>query len=73
MGDPFDPRTEQGPQVDGTQFEKVMSFIESGKREGAKLVAGGNRWGDRGYCYLPYHYMLNTDLAWDPWTVRRIT
>ena len=33
----------------------------------------GTGWGDRGYCYLPYHYMLNTDLAWDPWTVRRIT
>jgi aldehyde dehydrogenase (NAD+) len=53
VGDPFDPKTEQGPQVDDVQFDKVMSFIESGKEQGAKLVAGGNRWGDRGYFIEP--------------------
>ena len=53
VGDPFDPKTEQGPQVDDVQFEKVMSYIESGKKEGAKLVAGGNRAGDRGYFIEP--------------------
>jgi acyl-CoA reductase-like NAD-dependent aldehyde dehydrogenase len=53
VGDPFDPKTEQGPQVDDVQFEKVMSFIESGKAQGAKLVAGGHRWGDRGYFIEP--------------------
>jgi aldehyde dehydrogenase (NAD+) len=39
--------------VDDVQFDKVMSFIESGKEQGAKLVAGGNRWGDRGYFIEP--------------------
>src|ERR1035438_7046571 len=29
VGDPFDPNTEQGPQVDQTQFDKVMGYIES--------------------------------------------
>lgn len=53
LGDPFDPRTEQGPQVDDVQFDKVMSYIDSGKKEGAKLVAGGNRWGDKGYFIEP--------------------
>jgi aldehyde dehydrogenase (NAD+) len=53
VGDPFDPKTEQGPQVDDIQFEKVMSYIESGRKEGAKLVAGGNRAGDRGYFVEP--------------------
>lgn len=53
LGDPFDPRTEQGPQVDDVQFHKVMSYIESGKKQGAKLVAGGNRWGDKGYFIEP--------------------
>jgi aldehyde dehydrogenase (NAD+) len=53
VGDPFDPNTEQGPQVDDVQFEKVMSYIESGKREGAKLMAGGSRCGDRGYFIEP--------------------
>ena len=53
VGDPFDPKTEQGPQVDNDQFEKVMSYIASGKREGAKLLCGGERVGDRGYFIAP--------------------
>jgi aldehyde dehydrogenase (NAD+) len=53
VGDPFDPKTEQGPQVDDIQFEKVMSYIDSGRKEGATLVAGGNRAGDRGYFVEP--------------------
>src|SRR5271168_3794861 len=32
VGDPFDASTEQGPQIDGTQFDKVMSYIDEGKR-----------------------------------------
>ncbi|MGD1073333.1 MAG: aldehyde dehydrogenase family protein [Bryobacteraceae bacterium] len=53
VGDPFDARTEQGPQVDDVQFEKVLGYIESGRKEGARLVAGGDRAGDRGYFVQP--------------------
>ncbi len=53
VGDPFDPKTEQGPQVDQPQFDKIMSYIESGKREGARLVCGGERVGTRGYFVAP--------------------
>jgi aldehyde dehydrogenase (NAD+) len=53
VGNPFDPNTEQGPQVDEAQFDKVMGYIESGRQEGAKLVCGGNRVGDRGYFIQP--------------------
>ena len=53
MGDPFDPETEQGPQVDDVQFDKVMSYIEAGKKDGASLLAGGNRVGDRGFFIEP--------------------
>jgi aldehyde dehydrogenase (NAD+) len=53
VGDPFDRATEQGPQVDDVQFEKVMSYIEAGKREGAALLCGGKRVGDRGYFIEP--------------------
>ena len=49
----FDPKTEQGPQVDEDQFDKVMGYIESGKREGAKMLCGGDRVGDRGYFVAP--------------------
>jgi aldehyde dehydrogenase (NAD+) len=53
VGDPFDQATEQGPQVDDAQFDKVMSYIDSGKREGASLLCGGERVGDRGYFIQP--------------------
>jgi aldehyde dehydrogenase (NAD+) len=53
LGDPFDPATEQGPQVDKAQFDKIMSYVETGKQEGAKLVTGGKRFGDRGYYIEP--------------------
>jgi aldehyde dehydrogenase (NAD+) len=53
VGDPFDPKTEQGPQVDQSQFDKVMGYIESGRSEGATLACGGERVGDRGYFIQP--------------------
>jgi aldehyde dehydrogenase (NAD+) len=53
VGDPFDPNTEQGPQVDDIQFEKVMSYIDAGKKDGAKLLTGGNRVGNRGFFIEP--------------------
>jgi aldehyde dehydrogenase (NAD+) len=53
VGDPLDRETEQGPQVDDIQFDKVMSYVESGKREGAKLAHGGKRVGSRGYFIEP--------------------
>lgn len=53
VGDPFDPNTEQGPQVDEAQLEKIPSYIESGRSEGASLVCGGDRVGDRGYFVRP--------------------
>ncbi len=53
VGDPLDPATEQGPQVDQEQFEKVMNYIESGRAEGAALAWGGSRIGTRGYFVAP--------------------
>jgi len=53
VGDPFDPRTELGPLVDQSQFDKVMGYIESGRSDGATLACGGDRIGDRGYFLRP--------------------
>src|SRR5580698_187488 len=53
VGDPFDAGTEQGPQVDQTQMDKVLGYIESGRREGAKLACGGSRVGNTGYFVEP--------------------
>jgi len=42
LGDPLDAGTEQGPQIDRTQFDKILSYIDAGKREGAELLTGGS-------------------------------
>lgn len=53
VGDPFDPNTEQGPQISQVQLDKVLHYIESGMREGARLQHGGSRVGDRGFFVEP--------------------
>ncbi|MBL8798416.1 MAG: aldehyde dehydrogenase family protein [Planctomycetia bacterium] len=53
VGDPFDMATEQGPQVSQEQFDRVMGFIDAGKKDGAKLLCGGKRSGDKGYFIEP--------------------
>ncbi|HMB04917.1 MAG TPA: aldehyde dehydrogenase family protein [Isosphaeraceae bacterium] len=53
VGDPLDPTTEQGPQVDKSQYDKVMSYIEKGKSEGARCVTGGERYGEKGFFIKP--------------------
>ena len=42
-GDPLDPKTRFGAIVSKAQMEKVLGYIESGKAEGARLVAGGEK------------------------------
>jgi aldehyde dehydrogenase (NAD+) len=42
-GDPLHPKTRLGAIVSKEQMETVLSYIEAGKSEGAKLVAGGER------------------------------
>jgi len=53
LGDPFDPKTKMGPLVSKEQFERVMNYVEVGKREGAKLAAGGETLSGRGYFVKP--------------------
>jgi aldehyde dehydrogenase (NAD+) len=53
VGDPFEPGTTQGPQVSQEQFDRVMGYIDAGKKEGAKILTGGNRVGDCGYFIEP--------------------
>src|SRR5271154_5465913 len=61
VGNPFDRSTEQGPQVDQDQFDKVMGYIDTGKKENAKMLAGGNRVGDKGYFIEPTVFADVTD------------
>jgi aldehyde dehydrogenase (NAD+) len=43
VGDPMDKATRMGPVVSKAQLETVLSYIEAGKQEGARVVAGGGR------------------------------
>ncbi|EYB84119.1 hypothetical protein Y032_0323g2511 [Ancylostoma ceylanicum] len=53
LGDPFDLKTEQGPQVDNDQLQTIIKYVECGKKEGAQLITGGKQWGDKGFFYEP--------------------
>lgn len=53
VGNPFDLSIEQGPQIDAEQQEKILGLIESGKKEGAKLVAGGKKREGKGFFVEP--------------------
>lgn len=53
LGDPFDPQTEQGSQIDRAQFDKIMGYVERGQSEGARCVTGGRRFGDKGFFIEP--------------------
>jgi aldehyde dehydrogenase (NAD+) len=43
VGDPLDPKTRFGPLCNSDQLDKVLSYIGSGKEEGAKVILGGDR------------------------------
>ena len=50
--DTLEPTTMLGPLADKIQFDRVMSYIESGKKE-ASLVTGGGRIGEKGNFIAP--------------------
>jgi gamma-glutamyl-gamma-aminobutyraldehyde dehydrogenase len=43
VGDPLDPATKIGPMIEEAHLKKVLGYIESGKKEGARLALGGKR------------------------------
>ncbi|KAI6040399.1 aldehyde dehydrogenase [Pisolithus marmoratus] len=53
VGDPFAPDTFQGPQVSKIQYDRIMAYIDSGKKDGAKVHIGGERHGNEGYFIQP--------------------
>jgi acyl-CoA reductase-like NAD-dependent aldehyde dehydrogenase len=61
VGDPFDSKNESGPQVDEDQFKKILTLINSGKEQGAKLECGGDRHGNKGYFIQPTVFSNVTD------------
>lgn len=52
-GDPLNPDTKLGPLTSEVQLKKVQGYVDAGKSDGAKLLAGGQRIGTRGYYFTP--------------------
>lgn len=43
VGDGLDPATQMGPSISEKQLQKVISYVEIGKQEGATVACGGKR------------------------------
>ncbi|WVR06179.1 hypothetical protein IAU60_003209 [Kwoniella sp. DSM 27419] len=44
IGQPSDEKTSFGPLISEAQRDKVLNYIESGRKEGAKVITGGQKW-----------------------------
>jgi len=53
VGDPFDPGTTMGALVNAKQRDRVLRYVQTGRDEGARLVAGGQRPDRSGYFVEP--------------------
>jgi aldehyde dehydrogenase (NAD+) len=62
-GDPLDPKTVMGPVVSKEQFDRVKGYLEVGKKEGAKITAGGEAGKGKGYFVQPTVFTgVNNDM-----------
>jgi len=61
VGNPFAADTIQGAQIDKESLDKILSYIDFGKKDGAKLEVGGKRIGTQGYFFEPTVFSNVTD------------
>lgn len=53
VGHPLDPNTEMGPLIHKVHFDKVTSYFDTAREDGAVIAAGGTRHGDTGWFVRP--------------------
>jgi 5-carboxymethyl-2-hydroxymuconic-semialdehyde dehydrogenase len=53
VGHPLDPKTEVGPLIHKVHFDKVASYFDVARNEGATIAAGGARVGEQGWFVAP--------------------
>jgi phenylacetaldehyde dehydrogenase len=61
LGPGLDPNTQMGPLVSDEQFARVTGYIDSGKKEGAKIATGGTKAGDGGGYFVTPTVITNTN------------
>ena len=59
-GDPANPANIVGPLINGKQLDSVLSKIEQAKKDGARLLVGGEPQGN----VLPPHLFVDVDPGW---------
>lgn len=60
-GNPFDESVTQGPQIDERSQQKILRYIDSANKQGAKLETGGKRFGNAGFYVEPTIFSNVTD------------
>jgi aldehyde dehydrogenase (NAD+) len=53
IGDPLDRKTALGPVISEKQMKSILDYVDIGQKEGARLVTGGEKVGERGYFISP--------------------
>lgn len=53
VGDPLDPNTQMGCQVNQKHMDKILSFVGVGTSQGARVLTGGERYGNEGAFVRP--------------------
>ncbi|KAL3232920.1 Aldehyde dehydrogenase 5, mitochondrial [Nakaseomyces bracarensis] len=53
VGNPFGENVYQGSQTSKAQLDKILEYVDIGKKEGARIVTGGERIGNKGYFFKP--------------------
>eukprot|EP00479_Gromia_sphaerica_P003032 TRINITY_DN13520_c0_g1_i1.p1 TRINITY_DN13520_c0_g1~~TRINITY_DN13520_c0_g1_i1.p1 ORF type:complete len:275 (+),score=59.43 TRINITY_DN13520_c0_g1_i1:118-942(+) len=61
LGDQFNKKTRQGPQVDKVQYNNILNRIKEGRESGATVAIGGNPAGKSGYFIEPTVFTDVTD------------
>lgn len=53
VGDPLDPNTQMGCQISEKHMKQILSFVDVGLKDGARLLTGGERYGNAGAFVKP--------------------
>lgn len=61
VGNPFAEDVLQGPQIDAESQQKILKYIETANKQGAKLEIGGRKWGNEGFFVEPTIFSNVTD------------
>jgi C1A family cysteine protease len=65
------PMPKEGEKILGGHAVVCVGFDDE-KKQFIVRNSWSEQWGDQGYCWMPYDYLTNADLASDMWTVRKV-